>query len=111
MRQGPLWIVEPPLSTGERMTVPDPLRPYVLAESSRRIVVASNRQEHQNGQPDHGAGPGNADLGGTSHAAQARGCSIAVEDLATWLAHSREGDDDDGPVPEYVGREFRSYLD
>jgi hypothetical protein len=24
MRQGPLWIVEPPLSTGERMSVNDP---------------------------------------------------------------------------------------
>ena len=26
MRQRPLWIVEPPLSTGERMRVNDPLR-------------------------------------------------------------------------------------
>ena len=74
-------------------------------------MVAPNRQGHQNGQPHPGAGPGNADVGGTNHAAQARGCSIAVEHLATWLARSREGDDDDGPVPEYVGREFRSYLD
>jgi hypothetical protein len=27
MRQGPLWIVEPPLSTGERMSVNDPKLP------------------------------------------------------------------------------------
>jgi hypothetical protein len=29
MHQGPLWIVEPPLSIGERMSVNDPLRPVV----------------------------------------------------------------------------------
>jgi len=29
MRQGALWIVEPPLSTGERMSVNDPLLPVV----------------------------------------------------------------------------------
>ena len=28
MRQRPLWIVEPPLSTGERMSVNDPQRPF-----------------------------------------------------------------------------------
>jgi hypothetical protein len=27
MRQGPLWIAEPPLSTGERMSVNDPSLP------------------------------------------------------------------------------------
>jgi hypothetical protein len=26
VRQGPLWIVEPPLSTGEQMSVNDPER-------------------------------------------------------------------------------------
>jgi hypothetical protein len=31
--------------------------------------------------------------------------------LEPWLAHCREGDDGDGPVPEYVEREFRRYLD
>jgi len=31
--------------------------------------------------------------------------------LETWLAHCREGDDGDGPVPAYVEREFRRYLD
>jgi len=31
MRQRPLWIVEPPLSTGERMSVNDPLRPLVIS--------------------------------------------------------------------------------
>ena len=30
MRQGPLWIVEPPLSTGERMSVNDPLQPVAF---------------------------------------------------------------------------------
>jgi hypothetical protein len=30
MRQGRLWIVEPPLSTGERMSVNDPDQPFVL---------------------------------------------------------------------------------
>jgi hypothetical protein len=29
MRQGPLWIVEPPLSTGERMSVNDPFQSSV----------------------------------------------------------------------------------
>ena len=29
----------------------------------------------------------------------------------TWLAPCREGHDGDGPVPEYVEREFRRYLD
>ena len=38
MHQGPLWIVEPPLSTGERMSVNDPLRPVAVVESSRSIV-------------------------------------------------------------------------
>jgi hypothetical protein len=33
MRQGPLWIVEPPLSTGERMSVNDPLQSTDLAQS------------------------------------------------------------------------------
>jgi hypothetical protein len=33
------------------------------------------------------------------------------EHLATWLAHSREGHDDDGPVPAHVEREFRRYLE
>jgi len=30
--------------------------------------------------------------------------------LATWLAHNREGHDDDGPVPECVEREFRQFT-
>jgi hypothetical protein len=30
MRQGLLWIVEPPLSTGEPMGVNDPLLPVML---------------------------------------------------------------------------------
>jgi hypothetical protein len=30
MRQGPLGIVEPPFSIGERMSVNDPLQPVVL---------------------------------------------------------------------------------
>ena len=29
----------------------------------------------------------------------------------TWLAQCREGHNDDGPVPPYVEREFRRYLD
>jgi Transposase zinc-binding domain len=33
------------------------------------------------------------------------------ERLETWLAQCREGHDDDGPVPEYVEREFRRYLE
>ena len=33
------------------------------------------------------------------------------EYLATCLAHSREVDDDGGPLPDYVEREFRRYLD
>lgn len=33
------------------------------------------------------------------------------ENLESWLAHSREGYDDDGPVPAHVEREFRRYLD
>ncbi len=32
MRQGPLCIVEPPLSTGERMSVNDPFKTVVLAK-------------------------------------------------------------------------------
>ena len=31
--------------------------------------------------------------------------------LEPWLAHCREGRDGDGPVPEYVEREFRRYPD
>jgi hypothetical protein len=31
--------------------------------------------------------------------------------LETWLAHRREGHDDYGPVPAYVEREFRRYLE
>ena len=31
--------------------------------------------------------------------------------LETWLAQCREGHDDDAPVPPYVEREFRRYLD
>jgi hypothetical protein len=31
--------------------------------------------------------------------------------LETWLAQCREGHDDDGPVPPYVEREFRRYLE
>ena len=31
--------------------------------------------------------------------------------LETWLAHCREGHDDEGPVPGYVEREFRRYLE
>jgi hypothetical protein len=31
--------------------------------------------------------------------------------LETWLAECREGHDDAGPVPPYVEREFRRYLD
>jgi len=31
--------------------------------------------------------------------------------LETWLAHCREGHDGDGPVPEYVERQFRRYRD
>ena len=30
MRQGPLWIAEPPLGTGKRMSVNDPLLSFVL---------------------------------------------------------------------------------
>ena len=29
----------------------------------------------------------------------------------TWLAHCHEGHDDAGPVPAYVEREFRRYLE
>jgi len=32
------------------------------------------------------------------------------EHLATWLAHSLEGHDDDGPVLKYVEREFRQFT-
>jgi hypothetical protein len=38
MRQGPLWIVEPLLSTGERMSVNDPMRPFAFLDSSRSEV-------------------------------------------------------------------------
>jgi hypothetical protein len=38
MRQGPLWIVEPPLSTGERMSANDPQRPVNLFNIGRSIV-------------------------------------------------------------------------
>ena len=31
--------------------------------------------------------------------------------LETWLAQCREGHDDDAPVPPYVEREFRRYLE
>ena len=31
--------------------------------------------------------------------------------LETWLAQCRDGHHDDGPVPPYVEREFRRYLD
>ena len=34
-----------------------------------------------------------------------------VRPLETWLAHCRDGRDDDGSVPEYGEREFRRYLD
>jgi hypothetical protein len=33
------------------------------------------------------------------------------EHLQTWLAHFRKGHDDDRPVPPYVEREFRRYLE
>ena len=36
MRQGPLWIVEPPLSTGEQMSVNDPMRPVALWKAAIR---------------------------------------------------------------------------
>jgi hypothetical protein len=35
MRQWPLWIVEPPLSTGERMSVNNPKRTKDLLQSGR----------------------------------------------------------------------------
>jgi len=36
MRQRPLWIMEPPLSTGERMSVNDPLQTSGLARADVR---------------------------------------------------------------------------
>jgi hypothetical protein len=36
MRQVPLWIVEPPLSTGERMSVNDPLQTSRSTRNGRR---------------------------------------------------------------------------
>ena len=33
-----MWIVEPPLSTGEQMSVNDPKRPFVFLDSSRSEV-------------------------------------------------------------------------
>ena len=42
MRQGPLWIVEPPLSTGEQMSVNDPLLPVERAGFTLTEVVQSN---------------------------------------------------------------------
>ena len=43
-RQGPLRIVEPPLSTGERMSVNDPLRTIANDWSGRTGIRASPRQ-------------------------------------------------------------------
>jgi len=34
-REGPVWIVEPPFSAGERLTVDDPLQPIDSAQSRR----------------------------------------------------------------------------
>jgi len=36
MRQGPLWIAEPPLSIGERMSVNDPERSAKVLRSGHR---------------------------------------------------------------------------
>jgi hypothetical protein len=39
VRQGPLWIVEPPLSTGEQISVNDPTQPVDFSESRRSSVL------------------------------------------------------------------------
>ena len=58
-------------------------------------------------------GPGSAHLDGTSRVARARACSIVAsqEHLETWLTQCRDSDYDAGPVPAYVEREFRRYLE
>jgi len=38
-------------------------------------------------------------------------CRCAQKYVETGLAHGREAHDDTGPVPQYVEREFRCYLD
>jgi hypothetical protein len=52
MRQGPLWIVEPPLSTGERMSVNDPNRPVALANSRRSRAATRHRIFHHQCKTD-----------------------------------------------------------
>ena len=54
MRQGPLWIVEPPLSTGERMSVNDPLLSLRLAlptAAMQRLGLRSGRSPPVADQP------------------------------------------------------------
>jgi hypothetical protein len=43
VRQGPLWIVEPPLSTGEQMSVNDPLQSLAAGRSghSHSVIMTS----------------------------------------------------------------------
>jgi hypothetical protein len=43
MRQWPPWIVEPPLGTGERMSVNDPIPPLVILDSRRTTNEVGRR--------------------------------------------------------------------
>lgn len=41
VRQGPLWIVQPPLGTGERVSVNDPLLPVAFTRSGHTRITAN----------------------------------------------------------------------
>jgi hypothetical protein len=47
MRRGPLWIVEPPRSTGERMSVNDPEQTVGLLRCRRSTDQTSRRLREQ----------------------------------------------------------------
>ena len=44
MGQGPLWIVEPPLSTGERMSVNDPEPTHTGLESGHSTLESTEHR-------------------------------------------------------------------
>jgi hypothetical protein len=51
MRQGPRWIVEPPFSTGERMSVNDPLQPVDVLKSGHSKLPFSRGHAEVREQP------------------------------------------------------------
>jgi hypothetical protein len=46
MRRGPLWIVEPPLSIGERMSANDPDQPFDRLRSGRSKYQVARRMRY-----------------------------------------------------------------